>query len=162
MYFNQKYQRKGALIASRYKSIPVEIDEYFIPLLRYIHQNPLRARMVEKIEDYPYSSYQEYLHGGNITDTAFSLKMVGKDEWIQLHQIIEQENFEVSGKRSLNEGQIRQKIMLYTGGREPHEIGSWAKLERNTVIRQLKAKEGLSIRQIERATGISRGIVAKC
>ena len=42
MYFNRKYQRSGALIASRYKSVPVEVDEYFIPLQRYIHQNPSR------------------------------------------------------------------------------------------------------------------------
>ena len=51
--------------------------------------------------------------------------------------------------------------MQYTGGREIHEIVSWPKIERDYVIRQLKEKEGLSIRQIERATGISRGVIAK-
>lgn len=50
MYFNRKYQRNGALIANRYKSVPVEIDEYFIPLLRYIHQNPLKAGLVDKLK----------------------------------------------------------------------------------------------------------------
>jgi putative transposase len=125
MYFNRKYQRNGALIASRYKSIPVEVDEYFIPLLRYIHQNPVKAGMVEKMEDYKYSSYKEYLNNRILADTAFSLT-----------------------------------IKNLIGGREPYEVASWPRSERNDVIRRLK-EDGLSIRQIERATGISRGIIAK-
>lgn len=129
MYFNRKYQRNGALIASRYKSKPVEVDEYFIPLLRYIHQNPLRAGLVGKMEDYAYSSYREYLQGGNLTDTAFSLAMLGRNEWIRLHQISTEETFEVSGKINMSDGEIRQKILKHTDGREPHEIASWSKAE---------------------------------
>jgi putative transposase len=161
MYFNRKYQRNGALIASRYKSIPVEVDEYFIPLLRYIHQNPVKAGMVEKMEDYKYSSYKEYLNNRILADTAFSLTMVGREEWIRLHNIFEEEKFKVAGKIPMNEEQIRQRIKDLIGGREPYEVASWPRSERNDVIRRLK-KDGLSIRQIERATGISRGIVAKC
>jgi len=161
MYFNRKYQRNGALISSRYKSVPVGVDEYFIPLLRYIHHNPVKAGMVAKMEEYRHSSYRDYLNGGNFTDTSFSLAMVGRDEWIRLHNIFQEENFEVSGKIPMSDEQIRRKIHLLINGREPYEIASWPKSERDTVIRQLK-EEGLSIRQIERATGISRGIVAKC
>ena len=47
MFFNKKYQRSGALIANRYKSQPVEIDEYFLSVIRYIHQNPLKAGLTE-------------------------------------------------------------------------------------------------------------------
>ena len=98
MSFNRKYQRSGALIASRYKSTPVEVDEYFIPLQRYIHQNPLRAGIVAKLEAYPFSSYREYVHGGCMTDTAFSLSFLGRDEWLQLHQAIGEDSFDISGK----------------------------------------------------------------
>ena len=42
-WYNLKYGRSGALIANRYKSVPVEIDEYFLQLIRYIHQNPIKA-----------------------------------------------------------------------------------------------------------------------
>ena len=80
MYFNRKYQRSGALIASRYKSAPVEVNDYFIPLQRYIHQNPLKAGLVTKLEEYPFSSYREYLFKGELVDTVFSLGLVGKDE----------------------------------------------------------------------------------
>lgn len=161
MYFNRKYQRNGALISSRYKSLPVQVDEYFIPLLRYIHQNPLKAGLVSKMEDYEFSSYKEYLNGGTLTDTSFSLSLIGRNEWMSLHQISENGNFEPCEKIALNNDQVRRKILLRTNGKEPHEISSWPKSERNALIRQLK-EDGLSIRQIERATGISRGVVARC
>ncbi|QDR81094.1 transposase [Sporomusa termitida] len=161
MYFNQKYQRSGALIASRYKSVPVKVDEYFITLIRYIHQNPLKANLVEKLEDYAFSSYWEYLHGSDWVNTELSLSMIGKNEWLELHRVLGDEAFEVSGQASLSDNQVRQKILQVTKGREPHEIVSWSKPERNAVIKQLKAA-GVSIRQIERETGISRGIVARC
>lgn len=160
MYFNRKYQRSGALISSRYKSVPVEVDEYFIPLQRYIHQNPLKAGLVNKLEAYPFSSYKEYLLGGELADTAFALELIGRNEWICLHQVLTDDDFEISGKLSINDKEIRRRIMYYTNGCEPHEIGSWSKAERDSMLRQLK-EAGLSIRQIERVTGISRGVVAK-
>jgi REP element-mobilizing transposase RayT len=160
MYFNRKYQRSGALIASRYKSVPVEVDEYFIPLQRYIHQNPLKAGLVTKLEDYPFSSYREYIFGGELVNTVLSIGIVGKDEWISLHQAITDEVFEISGQISLTDEEIRRRITSYTHGRQPHEIGSWVRTEWDLLLRKLK-EEGLSIRQIERVTGISRGVVAK-
>jgi len=160
MYFNRKYQRSGALIASRYKSVSVEVDEYFIPLQRYIHQNPLKAGLATKLEDYSFSSYKEYLVGGELVDTALALGMVGRDEWISIQQEPTNEVFDISGRISLSDEEVRRIIMRSTHGREPHEIGSWTKQERDSMLQKLKA-EGLSIRQIERATGISRGVVAK-
>lgn len=160
MYFNRKYERSGALIASRYKSVPVKADEYFIPLQRYIHQNPLRAGLVKRLEDYFFSSYREYLFGGGIVDTTFALGLIGREEWISLHQVQTKDVFEISGKLSMNDEEIRHRIMYYTNGREPHEIGIWTKTERDSMLRKLK-ETGLSIRQIERVTGISRGVVAR-
>ncbi|HWR45905.1 transposase, partial [Sporomusa sp.] len=127
MYFNQKYKRSGALIASRYKSVPVEVDEYFIPLIGYIHQNPVKAGIVDKPEEYRFSSYRDYMNVGGLTDTAFSLGLLGKDEWLRLHQNLSNDSFDVSGKRSLSEEEIRRRIMLCTGGREPHEVAGWPK-----------------------------------
>ncbi|WP_036680011.1 hypothetical protein [Pelosinus fermentans] len=67
----------------------------------------------------------------------------------------------MSGKINPSKEEIRRKILRCTEGSEPHEIAAWPKAERDALLRQLKDKEGLSIRQIERATGISRGVVAR-
>jgi REP element-mobilizing transposase RayT len=60
-YFNVKRGRSGHLFQGRYKAILVDIDEYAKELSRYIHLNPVRAKMVEAPEDYDWSSYKFYI-----------------------------------------------------------------------------------------------------
>ena len=160
MKFNRKYQRSGALIESRYKSKAVEVDEYFIPLIIYIHQNPQRAGLVKKLEEYKYSSYREYLGENELVETSLSVDMLGKKEWIKAHQQIIENTFEVEGRKKLSGEEIRQKILKITNNIVPAEIERMEKEERNKILKALK-NEGLSIRELERATGIARGIIAK-
>lgn len=63
-YFNNKYERVGPLFQGRYKGILVTKDEYFLHLSSYIHINPIELpnySNVEKLEDYSYSSYPDYI-----------------------------------------------------------------------------------------------------
>jgi hypothetical protein len=60
-YFNVKRGRSGHLFQGRYKAILVDIDEYAKELSRYIHLNPVRAKIVETPEEYDWSSYQFYI-----------------------------------------------------------------------------------------------------
>ena len=48
-YFNKKYERSGHLFQDRFRSEPVDSLEYFVTLLRYIHQNPLKAGIVNPL-----------------------------------------------------------------------------------------------------------------
>jgi len=60
-YFNAKRERFGHLFQGRYKAILVEADEYAKELSRYIHLNPVRAKIVEHPEEYEWSSYSFYI-----------------------------------------------------------------------------------------------------
>jgi REP element-mobilizing transposase RayT/predicted XRE-type DNA-binding protein len=60
-YFNVKRDRSGHLFQGRYKAILVDIDEYAKELSRYIHLNPVRAKIVETPEEYEWSSYKHYI-----------------------------------------------------------------------------------------------------
>ena len=60
-YFNVKRKRSGHLFQGRYKAILVAIDEYAKELSRYIHLNPVRAKLVETAEKYDWSSYKFYI-----------------------------------------------------------------------------------------------------
>jgi putative transposase len=60
-YFNVKRARSGHLFQGRYKAILVEKDEYAKELSRYIHLNPVRAKMVEQPEQYEWTSYRFYI-----------------------------------------------------------------------------------------------------
>jgi hypothetical protein len=63
MRFNNRHRRSGHLFQGRFKSILVENDAYVMQLSCYIHRNPLRAGLVERLADYPWSSYPAYAYG---------------------------------------------------------------------------------------------------
>lgn len=60
-YFNTKRERFGHLFQGRYKAILIEADEYAKELYRYIHLNPVRAKIVEQPEEHEWSSYSFYI-----------------------------------------------------------------------------------------------------
>ncbi len=59
--FNRRHGLDGQLFRGRYKAILVDESEYLQGLARYIHHNPLKAGLVNKLEDYPWSSHHGYL-----------------------------------------------------------------------------------------------------
>jgi REP element-mobilizing transposase RayT len=56
-HFNRRHQRVGHVFQGRYKAILVEKDSYLLELARYVVLNPLRAKMVRRLEQWPWSSY---------------------------------------------------------------------------------------------------------
>jgi len=62
-YINRMYGRTGRLWESRYHSCIVDHDKYLWAVARYIEQNPVRAKMVERAEDYSYSSACAHVNG---------------------------------------------------------------------------------------------------
>ncbi len=60
-YYNIKRKRCGHLFQGRFKSIVVDKDSYFLELSRYIHLNPVRAKMTDNPAKYRWSSYLAYL-----------------------------------------------------------------------------------------------------
>ena len=59
-YYNVKRGRSGHLLQGRYRAVLVEADEYAEELSHYIHLNPVKAGLVEKPEDYNWSSCKDY------------------------------------------------------------------------------------------------------
>jgi len=59
--FNRSHNCDGSLFRGRYKAILVEADTYLLELLRYIHRNPLKAGLVNRLDRYPWSSHKGYL-----------------------------------------------------------------------------------------------------
>ena len=66
-YFNRVYQRCGHLFQDRFKSELVKDDRYLLEVSRYIHNNPVKAKMVERPDEFEWSSYNIY--SGKANDT---------------------------------------------------------------------------------------------
>lgn len=60
-YFNQKHEFTGHLFEKRYGSELIDSSDYELDVSRYIHLNPLKAKMVENLADYQWSSIHNYL-----------------------------------------------------------------------------------------------------
>lgn len=60
-YFNKEHKRLGHLFQGRYKGFLIEKERYLLAVSRYIHLNPVRAGIVERPEEYRWSSYPAYI-----------------------------------------------------------------------------------------------------
>jgi REP element-mobilizing transposase RayT len=60
-YINKTQKKTGHLFQGRYKAILIDADSYLLQVVRYIHNNPLRAKIVHTAEEYPWSSHHAYL-----------------------------------------------------------------------------------------------------
>jgi len=80
-YYNYKNKRTGHVFENRYKGILVKDDKYLLSLIRYIHQNPVRANMCKRVKDYKWSSDIYYRNNniGEIVDIDFILDIFSKN-----------------------------------------------------------------------------------
>lgn len=65
--YNRKYKRDGHLFRGRYKAILVEEDAYLVELLRYIHMNPVRAKISKQPQEHRWTGHRYYLGNGDIS-----------------------------------------------------------------------------------------------
>ena len=83
VWYNLRYRRRGHLFQNRFKSILCQEDVYLLELVRYIHLNPIRARLVEDLNElggYEYCGHSAVLGKVNRPwqDTEWVLGMFGK------------------------------------------------------------------------------------
>jgi len=166
-WYNLKYKRSGHLFQDRYKSEAVETDKYFLTVLRYIHQNPIKSGIESDISKYPWSSYKEYLGMNGICDTKFALNFFADNEKKAIplfHKFNMQENddkcLESEDRIRINDEEAIKIIMEAVEVENLGQIQNMDKGKRDEVIKKLKDR-GLSIRQIERLTGVSFGVIRK-
>jgi putative transposase len=82
MYFNRKYATVGHLFQGRYKAILCDKDSYLLSLVKYIHENPIRAGIAKTLEAYAWSSHSSYVdptRAKGIVDTGLVLRTFSED-----------------------------------------------------------------------------------
>ncbi|KAB3539711.1 transposase [Alkaliphilus pronyensis] len=166
-WYNLKHKRIGHLFQDRYKSEVVENDKYLLTVLRYIHQNPVKAGIAKSVAEYRWSSYAEFNGDKDLCDTKFPLSLFSDDRKKAL-ELFKNFNLEINKDKCLDYEEILRIddktaaniIKDVAGVKNPTQIQDIEKDKRDNIIKDLKEK-GLSIRQIERLTGISFGIIRR-
>lgn len=166
-WYNWKYNRYGHLFQDRYKSEVVENESYFLTVLRYIHQNPLKAGLVKDIKEYRWSSYSEFIEKNIIVDIDFVLDLFNKDRkkavdnFKTFHEISCNDNcLDIEDKRRVKDNQAIEIIRRLCHVSHCSELQILERNKRNKCIKIIK-EYGLPTRQIARLTGVSRGIILK-
>jgi len=166
-WYNYKYERTGHLFQDRYKSEAVEDEAYLMNVVRYIHQNPLKAGIVDDIKDYKWSSYQDYMNNKGLTDTDFVLGHfdVDQEKSKALFETFHKKEsdvkcLEMTERRRIKDSEAIGIIKKLCHVNHCMDLQNIHSHERSQSIKLLK-DGGLSTRQISRLTGISRYIILK-
>ena len=159
-YFNRKYDRTGHLFQDRYKSEPIEDERYLLTVFRYIILNPQKAG-IKMAKDYTWSSYKLYNNPPKFMDMSLIRELIGDFEHYEdfIHSDNDDKCLECGSYRRSDSWAINE-IKKVLGVDNCSAIMSFEKSQRDEAIITLK-KMGLSVRQIERLTGISRGVIQK-
>ncbi len=78
--FRKKYGYTGYVWQGRFKSNIIEGDHYIVKCIDYIHNNPVRAKIVQRPEDYPWSSYHFY---HDLSSDIKDYLQIDRFEWAQ-------------------------------------------------------------------------------
>ncbi|MFQ5998924.1 MAG: transposase [Candidatus Bathyarchaeia archaeon] len=100
VYFNKRHGHTGHVFEQRYKAFLVDKDNYLLEVSRYIHLNAVQAGIVERPQDYPWSSYKDYL-GRN--------EMVGMKRDVILGYFSGSKQGKIARYREFVEGVIEKK-----------------------------------------------------
>ena len=161
-WYNWQYNRKGHLFQDRYKSEPVEDDAYFLTVLRYIHQNPLKVGLTKDIASYRWSSYKEYINQPKIVNIEFALKMFHqeRDKAIERFKRFNREPnhdqcLEMPTKRETLSDQEISHLVFSKYRIELATLQNAPPIMQDKVLKYLKELDGCSLRQVSRLAGFT-------
>lgn len=159
-YHNNKYGRTGHLFQNRFRSEAIYDDRYFLTVLRYIHQNPIKAGIVKRLSYYPWSSYFEYTNKNctTIINTSFALDFFkGLEDFKSFLETQNDDNcMEYSNKKTYTDKELSKIISSIS------DINRLPLLDiknRNKEIKRIRELTGASNRQLSRVLNIGRGIL---
>ena len=171
-FYNWKYNTNGHLFQDRYKSEKVEDNGYLLTVLRYIHQNPVKAGITKKTGEWKWSSFSGYLgktyYPTGLLDLDFILEIISENREKAIRKLIEyneQENedkcLEEIKRQRLTDKEAGAEIRKQTCGYDIAEIKSLPKEQRDEILKRIKEIKGLSLRQAARILGISHVLIFK-
>lgn len=163
-WFNRKYDRAGHLFQDRFRSENVEDNLYFMTVLRYILQNPMKAGMESQPGSYPWSSYLAYKKGiGSITDTQYAIDLFGSQEALIDYVLLGNED------TVMDEDQFDWRMKIEKAKEIMEQVSGCATVsDFQRLDRQIQKEyavkiylAGVSAYQIAKMTGISKSTVER-
>jgi len=169
-WYNGRYEHAGHVFQNRFKSECVEDDSYLLTVIRYIHQNPVKAGITDKSGNYPWSSCSSYYGEAGypigLTQTDMILQMFSENrqQAIREFRIFNEESnkdecLDCNKRKRVSDDTLQQEIIDILCGQSLATLHTMEKNQRNRTLQQIKQIEGSTLRQISRITGIGVKII---
>jgi putative transposase len=171
-FYNWKYQTIGHLFQDRFRSEKVEDDAYLMTVIRYIHQNPVKAGIVKRTLDWNWSSchgyYGEKSFPPGLLNPELILSLFSDQTDIAIQRFRQFDTITNADrcldelpKVRLSDEAAKAEIMKAIAGYDLVAIRSLPKAERDRILIRIKDIEGISQRQAARILGISPNMMFK-
>ncbi len=164
-WYNLKYSRIGHLFQDRFRSEPIDNSEYFYTVIRYIHQNPVKAGLSKEL-DYRFSSFSAYLAPDKLglVDTQIALEEIDYSEFIKMQYESNVDRcLDVTESKSVVRVTDEQAQAIINKISKTENINAFQLLPPEVQAKNILKckKKGVSIRQLSRFTGISKGVIER-
>jgi len=161
-WYNRKYERIGNLFQDRFKSEVITGDAHLLCAVRYIHRNPLKAKIEKEIGEYKWSSYEAYINDKeSFVETGFILSLLhDKEGYVKFMQ--QEEDGRFSEFDNIPHISDEKLLLLVERLYKKYKVSDILKLgkgARDELLAIIRKIPGTSIRQISRVTGVSIMIV---
>ncbi|PFA66795.1 transposase [Bacillus sp. AFS015802] len=166
-WYNTKYDRCGHLFQARFRSEIVETTTCFLRVLRYIHQNPLKAGLAKDIFSSKWTSIHEYFSPSSPLNTDVALQLFSENKDVSFLLFKDYMNKTNKDQYLDDLPRIRktdEELKGYfreMGINHISMLQQMDKPQRNAILVELKKIEGVSGRQLSRITGISKSVLQR-
>lgn len=160
--YNVRTGHVGHVFQERFRSSPIEDEAYLLEAVRYVHNNPEKAGVC-RAEEYPWSSYPDYRgrpHEELAVERDVVLGLLGGEEGFAEFCRASAGPYRPPSGARLDDGEALEAARRVLGEVTLAEVRTLPPARRNALLRALR-DEGLSVRQVERLTGVGRNIVAR-
>jgi REP element-mobilizing transposase RayT len=164
MHYQKEHGTVGHVFQDRFKSEVIESDEYMMMAIRYIHNNPVKAKMVTSPKDYSWSSYNSYMNeSDNINTEMYQFVMTyfhhKEKTFIDFHKL-EDEYTHLEIKEDQDKYRLEKAQLIIQKYCQKYGIVDRKELEQQTdileeMIREIKKSCHLSLRKLSGLTEIS-------
>ena len=159
-YYNRKYDLEGHLFQDRFRSEAIDTDAYFLDVLRYICQNPVKAGLCKSPSEYKWLRCSG-MHLSDELDSFEDLSDLSGDRLLHfLNEPCTGDHLEYERGKRLTDRDAIGVLCDACGCTHVQEIGGWETEQKIDAIRK-GTEKGLSIRQLARLTGISKAQIEK-
>lgn len=160
-FYNKLHNRSGSLFDNRYTSVVIKDEVQLMVCAGYIHNNPVKAGLVEKPQHYPWSSYRYYIglaSEGPVplnTMTLLSLYHSDKNQAIKnMQKFTEEEIYTdpVPLMDCINNILDQEQV-------PPEKLKYLPRQRRDEILRRIMAQTGAKAKDISKILGISTSII---